>query len=260
MTLLRHRDFSAALDMLHGLHASSGDAATYARAAVRALHGMVAAEITTLSVCNLRTGHRSVVATPGAAFSRAEIEAFDLHFREHPLVRFHGARQRLVAQRISDCMPMRAFRDSGLYADYYARIGIDHAVAVPLMVDRGLLVSFVLNRTASDFSDRERELLDLLRPHLARFYAQACTSSSPASLEGADASLTPREKEVLAWLARGKTDRDIGQILGISQRTVQKHLEHVYVKLGVETRTAAVLRAGALVNNNPAPRSMRSGH
>ena len=65
---------------------------------------------------------------------------------------------------------------------------------------------------------------------------------------------------MLAWLARGKTDRDIGQILGISQRTVQKHLEHVYVKLGVETRTAAVLRAGAVPCHDAVTRKMRSGH
>lgn len=52
--------------------------------------------------------------------------------------------------------------------------------------------------------------------------------------------LTPREAEVLQWLTRGKTNRDIGDILGTSPRTVNKHLEHVFVKLGVETRTAAV--------------------
>lgn len=51
--------------------------------------------------------------------------------------------------------------------------------------------------------------------------------------------LTQREAEVLLWVAQGKTNRDIGQILGTSPRTVNKHLEHVYVKLGVETRTAA---------------------
>ncbi|MGR4868166.1 response regulator transcription factor [Variovorax sp. LARHSF232] len=54
--------------------------------------------------------------------------------------------------------------------------------------------------------------------------------------------LTPREREVLRWLATGKTDADIAAMLGISARTVQKHLEHMYVKLGVETRTAAVMR------------------
>ncbi len=51
--------------------------------------------------------------------------------------------------------------------------------------------------------------------------------------------LTQREAEVLTWVARGKTNKDIADILGLSPRTVNKHLEHVYVKLGVETRTAA---------------------
>ena len=45
--------------------------------------------------------------------------------------------------------------------------------------------------------------------------------------------------EVLLWVARGKTNRDIAEILGMSPRTVNKHLEHVFEKLGVETRTAA---------------------
>lgn len=51
--------------------------------------------------------------------------------------------------------------------------------------------------------------------------------------------LTMRESEVLYWATKGKTNRDIGDILGTSPRTVNKHLEHVFVKLGVETRTAA---------------------
>lgn len=51
--------------------------------------------------------------------------------------------------------------------------------------------------------------------------------------------LTAREAEVLHWVAQGKTNRDIGDILGTSPRTVTKHLEHVFEKLGVETRTAA---------------------
>ena len=54
-----------------------------------------------------------------------------------------------------------------------------------------------------------------------------------------DAALTPRETEVLAWLAKGKTNRDIADILGMSPRTVNKHLEHIFEKLGVETRAAA---------------------
>jgi DNA-binding CsgD family transcriptional regulator len=51
--------------------------------------------------------------------------------------------------------------------------------------------------------------------------------------------LTPREAEALYWVAKGKTNRDIGEIVGASPATVKKHLEHVYEKLGVETRNAA---------------------
>ena len=55
--------------------------------------------------------------------------------------------------------------------------------------------------------------------------------------------LTLRESEVLYWVAKGKTNRDIGDILGSSPATVKKHLERVYEKLGVETRTAAASMA-----------------
>jgi DNA-binding CsgD family transcriptional regulator len=62
--------------------------------------------------------------------------------------------------------------------------------------------------------------------------------------------ITPRELEVLHWLAGGKTDRDIGDILGISPRTVHKHLQRIYEKLGVECRTAAVVRALPFLQEN----------
>ncbi len=55
--------------------------------------------------------------------------------------------------------------------------------------------------------------------------------------------LTRREAEVLAWVAEGKTSGDIACILGIRPKTVEKHLEHVFEALGVETRTAAAVRA-----------------
>lgn len=60
-------------------------------------------------------------------------------------------------------------------------------------------------------------------------------------------ALTPRETEVLSWLAKGKTNRDIADILGMSPRTVNKHLEHIYEKLGVETRSAATALASKML-------------
>ena len=102
-----------------------------------------------------------------------------------------------------------------------------------------MLVSFVLNRSGSGFSERERDLAETVRPHLADLYRLAgetvCVQAS--------ALLTAREREVLEWLAAGKTNRDIAEILGARPRTIEKHLERIYQKLGVETRTAAVMRA-----------------
>ena len=65
-------------------------------------------------------------------------------------------------------------------------------------------------------------------------------------VNSAPVRLTARESEVLLWVARGKTNRDIADILGMSPRTVNKHLEHIFEKLGVETRTAAAAAARRL--------------
>ena len=62
--------------------------------------------------------------------------------------------------------------------------------------------------------------------------------------------LTVREAEVLSWLSKGKTNRDIAQILGLSPRTVDKHLEQIYAKLGVENRTAAAAIATNATRRN----------
>lgn len=60
--------------------------------------------------------------------------------------------------------------------------------------------------------------------------------------------LTPRENEVLAWVTEGKTNGEIGIILGISQETARKHVEHVLDKLGAPNRTAGARIAFAMMN------------
>jgi DNA-binding CsgD family transcriptional regulator len=86
-------------------------------------------------------------------------------------------------------------------------------------------------------SDRDAALAETVRANLAQPYGLS-GAETPAHC-----GLTAREREVLQWLAAGKTNRDIAEIIGAKPRTVEKHLERVYEKLGVETRTAAVMRA-----------------
>jgi DNA-binding CsgD family transcriptional regulator len=149
-------------------------------------------------------------------------------------------------------MSSQQFRRTPLYADYYRRIGIDCVLAMPVYQSQGWLVSWVLNRRGHDFSDRETALLDQVRAPLTRFFqhtdwmtrlAPSLGDAPQPPMLSASMPLTPREREVLRWVAAGKTDRDIAAIVGASVRTVHKHLQHIYAKLGVETRTAAVMRA-----------------
>lgn len=94
------------------------------------------------------------------------------------------------------------------------------------------------------------EVLARVASHLrtARILQAARQASQPIGLDHAPAygmlsrrfQLTEREVEVLRWVSCGKTNKDIADILQLSPRTVNKHLEHVFVKLGVETRTAAM--------------------
>jgi DNA-binding CsgD family transcriptional regulator len=232
---LRTGELRAALDTLHAIGEDApGD---FARRGVAALSRLIGSELTTLSVCDLDSNHRNVVSDAPGAISPRQLEVFDRYFPVHPLVRAHGRNPAAVTRRISDLVPTGTFRNSPLYNDYYRPIGIQHAMAMPIFVDQRLLVSFVFNRAGSAFSDRTRDLAETVRPHLANLYRLAAPARGTC-----DAALTRREREVLEWVAAGKTNRDIAEILGARPRTIEKHLERIYEKLGVEGRTAAAMR------------------
>jgi DNA-binding CsgD family transcriptional regulator len=193
------------------------------------------------------------VSNPHAAIGRREIEVFDHYFDQHPLVRAHGRNPQAVTYRIGDLVEDCEFHRTPLYNEYYRPIRIDHVMAVPVHVEQRFLVSFVLNRSGHrGFSERDRAILELVRPQMNHLYrlgvALDGAKAIPAHVDVNKAawlaalSLTRREREVLDWLAAGKTNRAIAAILGAKPRTVEKHLERIYEKLGVETRTAAVLR------------------
>jgi DNA-binding CsgD family transcriptional regulator len=231
------RDFESAVRLV----GDAGAGLAYDESVSTLLTGiprLVASELTTLSFCDLVNGRRTVISNPSRALGPEEIGCFDRYFARHPLVRYHATHPGGGTWRISDSLSSQAFRASALYNEYYRRIGLDNATAMPVHNTDGYLVSFVLNRKGRDFSERDRQLLDLLREPVAKLLrARRAIAADPAL-----ARLTQREREVLDWVARGKSNAAIGAILGISARTAQKHLENIFLKLGVESRMAAALR------------------
>jgi DNA-binding CsgD family transcriptional regulator len=235
--LLSRIDYESALRLVGDAGSGAAYDETVSTLLTR-LPRLIGSELTTFSYCDLAEGRRTVVSNPARALAPAEIDCFNRFFENHPLVRYHRTHPGGGTWRISDSLSGESFRRTPLFNEYYRRVGIDHAVAMPVANAEGLLVSFVLNRSGRDFTDRDRGLLDLLRSPVATLLRSRRAMAARPALH----ALTDREREVLEWVARGKTNADIGAILGISTRTVQKHLENVFAKLAVETRTAAVSR------------------
>jgi DNA-binding CsgD family transcriptional regulator len=162
-----------------------------------------------------------------------------------------------TALALSDFIGRPTMNRLVIYNEYYRRLGIEDDLNIN--VQRGNVVTCAaVLRQRRGFRNEERELMNSLRPHFkqawanAQCFAHLSAASANTTVQARDWNpellevrfgLTPREAEVLIWVAQGKTNPEVATILGIRPYTVRTHLEHVFSKLGVETRHAAGLRA-----------------
>jgi DNA-binding CsgD family transcriptional regulator len=169
--------------------------------------------------------------------------ALEAHARESPLIRHTrpGGDGRPI--RRSDLQSASSFRRSGIYADVARKIGADEVLAMALKPGR-LHVCVSLNRAGVDFTPANVDIVTWLVPLLTRRVARLATPARCAAL--GSPPLTERQQQVLRLAAEGLTDAAIGHRLDCSPRTVDKHLEHIYRKLGVTCRTAAIAAAFAV--------------
>jgi len=349
---LNRRTLRALLDILQGLHVIQNVDA-FAANIVGGLPKVVSSDVTVYSevnLANIRRIEQPVVTDelPGIT------EAFERHMLEHPILAHHLRTRDGAALKISDFLSQSQWHRLGLYNEFFRRLGIERemVVGVPTLPPR--VIGIALHRSRTDFTERDRLCLNLLRPHLIQAHRNAgvvtemerevtlvtqgiemlrggmivltstggvrvmsgqarlwldeyfgsptrhtadlpealrdwigyqealqrktddvppppapfvvkgpgkqlvvrllsepgrClllleerrTVLEPSSLE--PLGLTPREAQVLAWVAEGRSNEHVARILGVAPLTVKKHLEHVYQKLGVESRTAAAARA-----------------
>jgi DNA-binding CsgD family transcriptional regulator len=296
---------------------------------------------------NVHTGETSWIIEPADSMARADHDAFVRWGRQHPIVQYH-ATHTSHAVKLTDFLNRRELHSLELYDEFFAPLEIEHQIVIGVPKPAPVIVGLPLNRRRRDFTERERALLDLLRPELARVFrrVQARTQARralehleaaaerggravvllgrngrvqsasgaamarlhdwfsgngdgpgalpdavvdwlhaaprsplvaahdgvrltvthlPGAAEGeADAllleeerfglarsalaalGLTRREAQVLCLADRGLTNDQIAAEISVSTRTVGKHLEHVYAKLCVPGRTAALAKARAV--------------
>ncbi len=170
-------------------------------------------------------------------------------YAQKPIIRYlqKGGKEKVI--RNSDIMSPRELARTDIYHHALKPLECDRQLYVLLPV-AGYQMKFFVSRDR-EFSEEVVEMFRLLVDHVALAY---CNAQKITALRQADSilrkpissnRLTPRETEILHWIQQGKRNGEIGIILGISERTVEKHVENILRKLKVETRTSAIAQAEA---------------
>ncbi|MDB5325352.1 MAG: response regulator receiver protein [Phycisphaerales bacterium] len=258
MARLSERDYLAVLGAVRRLN-DEPDPQCLPRLMLDVVRRLVRAESVTFNEINPEDARQScfsdtpdldtVMGTLGDPWSR--------HLGEHPLiVRSEALRARgrtLGVSKISDFLTRRELKASGLYHSVYRHLDTEFQMAVTVVADPGKTVGIALNRKLRDFSERDREVLQLLEPHLRTCYASAmqrlrfhrlfdAAHDDEAVDDLQHLGLTRREAQTLLCIVQGKTNEQIAVELSASPRTIHKHVEHVFRKFRVSSRAAAVMK------------------
>ena len=249
---LSHRDFDAVQRTILEIYAHR-DAKAFRHAVPDILLKVLPAEYFLILDCDVDMSARTVKVTnysESAVRMNADVIARMERFGfDHPFTQYSMATADPTALKVSDFFTMRQFLNTPLYNEFYRHMGIERVLGIAAPWPFGITtLNAVRRRTERDFTERDRLVLNLLRPHFsqARKNADLRTAAQAAGGRSLQSyNLTPREAEVAQWLARGKTNLEIAIVLRMRPRTVEKHVEKILEKLGVENRTAAaVILAG----------------
>lgn len=138
--------------------------------------------------------------------------------------------------RRSDFYGQREF-DGTAMSEYFTQVGLRHELMVPLPPDGALDRRILLFRSnGPDFSDADVLTMSILRPHLFALHQRQ------GRRRAGIAELTPRQMQVLTMVAAGCSSVQVARALSVSPATVTKHLENIYGRLDVSSRTAAVAK------------------
>ena len=194
---------------------------------------------------SVASGRAGNVALRGGEGFTAEVEALHANpaeMAQHPLLRWFVATGDPTAQTVGRVPESICSRADRAWFTEMAPVGMEHQLSIPCWLAGASYGAFVLGRSGEDFDDAElalaRRVQRLRSGRATQVRAAGCGGTGV--LGGAvQVGLTATETAVLVLLVRGYTATRIGHTLGSSPRTVHKHLEHIYRKLGVSDRLVA---------------------
>lgn len=226
-----------------------------------ALAELVGSDVVTYNEIDPAQGRAFYTDYPTGWLNPELVTVFAAHVHEHPLVSHIVATRDGGPVKMSDFVGRQGFHRLGLYSEFFRPIGIEHQIGFSLPSPPGQLIAYAINRGQGDFTEDDRALLAVVMDPINRAVHRArrrqkARSALETAAPPATADLTDREFAVLELAAQGRTNSSIARALDVSPRTIAKHLEHVYRKLGVTSRAAAVHRAaGRSVHDMPLRRT-----
>lgn len=252
MRQLRLRDLQGISRFVGTALEDDGDA-PFSASLLRELQSLIPADSVSFSelnrvarvpVANVSIGEEDLEGAPDETYWAVR--------HEHPTCSHHDRTGDWRAGRLSDFVSRRQLRRRRVYSEWLRPWGVEHELSAGLDSPITHTKVFIFaRRDGSDFTERDRDVLDALRPWLGRLYRvadercrlrQALARLDATEAEAAALPLTPREREVLELVGEGMTNAQVAQSLWLSPGTVRRHLENAFAKLGVHTRTAAVAR------------------
>lgn len=171
------------------------------------------------------------------------IEAFSRSAHQHPVIQHHAKTGEQSARTISDFLTEDEFHELDLYKDVYARLGAEDQISFILPSPPDVVVGVAMNRAERGFTEQDRELIELVRPHLSQAFrdAQLRQDGDPLSTTRLKSlGLTEREVEVMRLVVEGRSATEVADQLVISVHTARNHIANAYGKLGVRNRASAV--------------------
>lgn len=165
-------------------------------------------------------------------------KAFDAFADQHPLVMEMIRTGDSGPRRMSDFITIPQFKRLNLYQQVFKPLESLHQIGFSLVTSPSLVIGIGLNRGHRDFVGAHLELLTLLHQQLPAVFSHVALRARASSYQGF--GLSEREFELWSMLEEGLSNAAIAQQLFISRRTVEKHLENLYRKLGVRTRLGAL--------------------
>jgi DNA-binding CsgD family transcriptional regulator len=221
------------------------DPADFAGIVLPGLARVVGCDVLTYNEIGPAPGQTRYADYPAGVLDPTTQPVFAAHVHEHPLVNHYRVTGSGEPVMISDFLTQQGLHRLGLYAEFFRAIPVEHQVAISLPGPDREVIGVALSRACRDFDDDDRALLSVLRAPLiaalvrARRRQLAGQALATATRSGL-ADLTAREIQILRLVAQGRTNAAIAHALEVSPRTIAKHLEHIYRKLGVSSRAAAV--------------------